>query len=502
MMQIEAVLGILAWLAAWAVVITAASIGLQRLARRAPFWAQLVIVVVATVGVFVAGVVSALNAMAIAEADLLVLWFILGAAGIVAVAMSLFLGVRLSRSTSALIADAARIGRGEVLDDQGPHVSGPAVSAELAALAGELARTSRRLEESRAREAAVEAARRELVTWISHDLRTPLATLRAMAEALEDGVATDASDYHRRMMVETDHMAVMVNDLLELSTLEAGTLALRSEPLDLYDLASDIMAELAPLALQRGVTLAGGPPSGCSVMADARSAGRALRNVVLNAILYSVEGGAVTIGFGRTPEGAGTVWVQDTCGGIAEEDLPHLFTPGWRKSASRGRAFPSASSGDGSAENSASLFAGAGVGLSVVAGIVRAHGGQVNVENRDGGCRFTLAFPLGGLPGSEAASSEAARSEAATSEAGRQGAHPLGEPDAGAPAELRRDGGRTGGDVADVPCAVAPGDDGRPSAGNGRERGGNVEDRLHGLAADVEGSELRAPPGRGKSASR
>lgn len=396
-MQAQALLGILGWLLVWAVGITALSIGLQRLARRAPFWVQLVIVVAATAGVFVAGVVNAFNAMAIAESDLLAVWVILAAAAAVAIAMSLVLGFRLSRSTSRLIADAARIGRGETLAGDRTLAAGPAGSAELAALADELARTSRRLEESRAREAAVEAARRELVAWISHDLRTPLAAVRAMAEALEDGVATDASDYHRRMIAEADHMAVMVNDLLELSTLEAGTLTLRREPLELYDLASDVMAELAPLAAQRRVSLEGRETSGCRILADARTAGRAVRNVVLNAIMYSVEGGVVTVGFGHgsAPDGSreAHVWVQDTCGGIAEADLSHVFTPGWRKSESRGRSVGQNRAG--------SLFAGAGVGLSVVAGIVQAHGGRVTVDNRDGGCRFTLAFPVGDVGASE-----------------------------------------------------------------------------------------------------
>ncbi|MDQ4489409.1 HAMP domain-containing sensor histidine kinase [Sinomonas sp. ASV486] len=396
-MAASAVVGILGWLLGWSVLITAASLGLQRLARRAPFWVQLVLVVAATAGVFIAGIATALNGMAISEADLSVLWLILALAAAVAIAMSLVLGLRLSRSTSRLIADAARIGRGEVLT--GRLRPSDAGSAELAALAGELTHTSRSLDESRAREADIESARRELVTWISHDLRTPLAAVRAMAEALDDGVATDAADYHRRMITETDHMASMVNDLLELSTLEAGTLVIHAEPLELYDLASDVMAELAPLAARRGVTLGGGPTASCRVLADARTASRALKNVVLNAVMYSIEGGTVTVGLGPGTGGTGEVWVQDTCGGIGAEDLPRLFDPGWRKSASRTRGpggAPFVGAGSTAAGTTApgSPFAGAGVGLSVVAGILRAHGGTVAVENRDGGCRFTLAFPL------------------------------------------------------------------------------------------------------------
>ena len=98
-------------------------------------------------------------------------------------------------------------------------------TAELAELGRELAATSAKLAESRERERALEASRRELVAWISHDLRTPLAGLRAMAEALEDGVAADPGRYHRQIRTEVDRLNGMVGDLFELSRIHAGRAA-------------------------------------------------------------------------------------------------------------------------------------------------------------------------------------------------------------------------------------------------------------------------------------
>jgi signal transduction histidine kinase len=232
------------------------------------------------------------------------------------------------------------------------------------------------LEESRLREAAVEHARRELVSWVSHDLRTPLASMRAMTEALEDGVVTDVSGYHRKIIAQADQMAVLVNDLLELSKIQAGTLELNAERLDLYDLVSDAIADLAPLAERRNITINGDRVRSTLAAADAASLARAVRNVILNAIIYSREGSTVGIAV-RGDARWVTIVVEDECGGIAPGDLPRLFITGWQKEPGRRK----------------SPLSGAGVGLSMVAGIVHAHQGTVDVENAGEGCRFTLRLP-------------------------------------------------------------------------------------------------------------
>lgn len=397
-MQAAELFGIIAWALLWAVVIGGASLLVLRSLRRTSLAIQISVAVLATVAVLTAGMVSAFNAMFISARDLEVMWYILAIAAVVAVAMSLMLGARVSRNARTL-ADAARdLGRGK---KTGTTV--PVMSSELAALADELQLSSTRLEESRQREAAVEKSRRELVSWISHDLRTPLASMRAMAEALEDGMAEDAASYHRQIISQTDQMAGMVNDLLELSKIQAGTLQLTSEPLDLYDLASDAIADLAPLAAQRNIRLDGGGERECLAVADGPSLGRAIRNVVLNAILYSPRDSLVHVEVGR--EGAdAVVSVRDSCGGIAEEDLEHVFETGWQKDLARSRAGHNQGTGIGTMEDGRTPYSGAGVGLSMVAGIVRSHGGTVTVHNVGEGCRFSIRIPAEaskpvGLPG-------------------------------------------------------------------------------------------------------
>ncbi|WP_244296811.1 sensor histidine kinase [Paenarthrobacter nitroguajacolicus] len=379
---------ILAWVLFWAMLIGAATLLLLRVLRRASVLAQICLVVVATVAVLVAGMVSAFNAMFISARDLEVMWYILAMASAVAVALSLMLGAGVSRNAARLVDAARRLGRGETLDHTIAEVKGaaPAMTSELAELAQELEASSRSLAESREREAAIETARRELVSWISHDLRTPLASMRAMTEALEDGMASDVRGYYRKIIGQTEQMTAMVNDLLELSKIQAGSLRLRAEPLDLYDLVSDALSDLAPLAAKRGIRLDGGGDRECMAVADGPSLARAVRNVLLNAILYSRPDSDVRISVGREGSNA-VIAVRDHCGGIPEEDLPHLFETGWQKDPSRGTR-----------EALQGSYSGAGIGLSMVAGIVKAHGGSVTVNNVDGGCRFALSLPAGSLP--------------------------------------------------------------------------------------------------------
>ncbi|MDQ6754966.1 MAG: HAMP domain-containing histidine kinase [Actinomycetota bacterium] len=369
-MSADDLLTILRVVLLWAVSIGVVTVLVQRLLRRASIVVQICLVVVATVGVLVAGMVSAFNAMFISAHDLEVMWYILAIASVVALVVAVVLGLGVARNTNRLIGAARRIGRGETVAPQGK------MSSELGALAAELQSTSEKLEESRRREGAVEQARRELVSWVSHDLRTPLASMRAMTEALEDGVVTDVSGYHRKIIAQADQMAVLVNDLLELSKIQAGTLELNAERLDLYDLVSDAIADLAPLAERRNITINGDRVRSTLAAADAASLARAVRNVILNAIIYSREGSTVGIAVSGDT-GWVTIVVEDECGGIAPEDLPRLFTTGWQKEPGRRK----------------SQFSGAGVGLSMVAGIVHAHQGTVDVENAGEGCRFTLRLP-------------------------------------------------------------------------------------------------------------
>ncbi|WP_343212905.1 ATP-binding protein, partial [Arthrobacter sp. H20] len=216
-----------------------------------------------------------------------------------------------------------------------------------------------------------------MVTWISHDLRTPLASMRAMAEALEDGVATDVSGYHAKIITQTDQMAEMINDLLELSKIQEGSLHLSSVPLHLYDLVSDAIADLTPLAAKKRLTVDGTSVGNPVVRGDAPTLSRAVRNLILNAILYTSEGTTVRISM-TLRDGNAVIEVADHCGGIAAEDLDNVFIPGWQKDPGR----------------TANGYSGVGVGLSMAASIIGAHQGSLCVRNTQGGCCFTASLPL------------------------------------------------------------------------------------------------------------
>jgi signal transduction histidine kinase len=315
-------------------------------------------------------------------------------AAVVAAGFGCLLGRQLQASSLALRQAARSLG------DQDGGYRSPArpMTAELAALSRELAGTSEKLRESRLREQALEHSRRQLVAWVSHDLRTPLAGLHAMAESLEDGIAADPARYHRQIRAEVARLARMVDDLFELSRTQAGNLRLSPGPIALEDLINDALASTEALARARGVRLTGMADTPLEVRADPREMSRVLTNLLVNAIRHTPEDGSVHVMAAPEPGGA-LLAVADGCGGIPETDLACVFDAAWRGTRDRG-------SGPDS---------GAGLGLAIVRGIVEAHHGQVSVVNTTEGCRFEVRLPA--LTGS-------VRSAAAAGGAGvRAGVH-------------------------------------------------------------------------------
>jgi signal transduction histidine kinase len=229
---------------------------------------------------------------------------------------------------------------------------------------------------SRARERALEQSRRQLVAWVSHDLRTPLAGLRAMAEALEDGLAADPPRYHKQMRVDAERLATMVDDLFELSRIHAGTLHLSTDEIALDDLVSDVLASTEALARERGVWLGGRAAGRPIVHADSRELSRALMNLLNNAIRHTPPGGRVHVETRREGRHA-LLTVADGCGGIPEADLAHVFELAWRGTDAR----------------SPTPDSGAGLGLAIVRGVAEAHRGSVSVVNTEGGCCFEIRLP-------------------------------------------------------------------------------------------------------------
>ncbi|MFI7576316.1 sensor histidine kinase [Micromonospora sp. NPDC049497] len=242
-------------------------------------------------------------------------------------------------------------------------------------------------DQARRRERHIEQGRRDLVAWVSHDLRTPLAGLRAMAEALEDRVVRDpetVDEYHRRIRVETDRMTRLVDDLFELSRINAGALRLSVSAVPLGDVVSDALASTAPLAAARRIRLEAAHSGWPTVLASEPELARVVGNLLLNAVRYTPSDGTVRVDGGRD---ADTAWlaVADTCGGIPEADLPRLFDVAFRGEPAR-----TPGPGNGAVAGSG------GLGLAIVRGLVEAHGGRVSVRNVSDGCRFEIRLPVPG----------------------------------------------------------------------------------------------------------
>jgi signal transduction histidine kinase len=349
-----------------------------RALRGRSLGAQAAAVAVAAMAAVGVGAWAGARAMFLSGHDVWALDVMLIASGAVGVASALVLGRRVGAASEALVAVARRIG-----DGHAPTAApGPDTPQELARLHRELEHTSQRLEQARSREQALDASRRELVAWVSHDLRTPLAGIRAIVEALEDGVVDDAETvgrYYATLRREADRLAELVDDLFELSRAQAGVLELHMERVSLGDLVSDALAGASPIAAAKGVRLEGrldGPPAELEVSAS--EVLRALRNILENAIRHTPSDGTVTVEAGRDDAGA-FVSVVDTGGGIPEKDLPRVFEVAFRGDTAR-------TPGD----------AGAGLGLAIARRFVEAHRGDIAVRNENGGCRFTVRLPLGG----------------------------------------------------------------------------------------------------------
>ncbi|MCI3274878.1 sensor histidine kinase KdpD [Streptomyces cylindrosporus] len=347
--------------------------------RRRSLTTSLTVVAAVAVTAMLAGTLAVAQAMFLSGHDLSVVTTVVAMAAVVSLATALLLG-RWVVARSRELARAARS-----FGDGGAFTApdGP-TTAELDALSRELAATSAKLAESRDRERALETSRRELVAWISHDLRTPLAGLRAMSEALEDGVATDPDRYLRQIRTEVERLNAMVGDLFELSRIHAGTLTLTLSRMSLYDLIGDALAGADALAREHGVRLVGGEVEPLPVEVDGKEMSRVLGNLLVNAIRRTPADGTVAVAAERSADGV-VVSVTDGCGGIPDEDLPRVFDTGWRGTDAR------------------TPPAGAGLGLAIVRGIVEAHRGRASVRNIPGGCRFEVTLPTAGATGATGA---------------------------------------------------------------------------------------------------
>ena len=297
-------------------------------------------------------------------------------ATILSLALFYLLANSMSSSLARIRAGAARIAEGDL-------ETCVTVEArdELADLAADLNLMAGRLAAVARQERRMEQSRRELIAAVSHDLRTPLAAIRATIEAILDGVVTDeetVTRYLRTMREGTRELSRLIDDLFELSRIEAGALALAPAPTSLEDLLSETLERMTPQATARGVTLDGRAAPGLPLLPlDARQIGRVLVNLVDNALRHTPEGGQVRVEACRA-EGVVRVEVTDSGAGIAPADLPRVFERFYRGDKSRSRE-----------------HGGAGLGLAISKGIVEAHGGVIWAEPAiPHGARVAFTLPL------------------------------------------------------------------------------------------------------------
>ncbi|WP_100444062.1 sensor histidine kinase [Glycomyces xiaoerkulensis] len=350
-----------------------------RLLRTRPARVQTLTAALSSVLVAATGVVTAALAMFISLHDLVVLFIVLTVATGVALGAAWQLGDDIGAGARQ-VGDYARtiVGDdGHVSAEAAPDVTGP---GELSALGAELADASRRLEESQRRERALEASRRELIAWVSHDLRAPLATIRAMTEALDDDVVDDDATvkrYHSQIRTDAERLTALVDDLFELSRINSGTLRLGSEKIDLGDALADSLAGAGATAEVKGVGLVEDVAAAPPVEVSAREFCRAVDNLIDNAIRHTPPGGTVHVR-AAAEDGTAVVGVGDQCGGIPAADLPRVFDIAFRGDEARQRD-----------------DRGGGLGLAITRGLIEAHDGDVTVANVEGGCRFTVRLPGG-----------------------------------------------------------------------------------------------------------
>ena len=360
-------------------VVLAGAIGwcLTRLHRRLPSLRWTILVVAVAAVAVTGGVVAAsAGAMFLAPADLRVVLAALFLGTGLGVIVAVGVTGPLTADLRSLADAARRVAEGDLSVrtqvDRGDEVGELAASVDL--MVDQLAR----LEDQRGRG---EAARQHLLTAIGHDLRTPLASMQAAIEAIEDGVAPDPDRYLRSMRGDIDRLRGMVEDLFVLSRLEAGEQPLDTMPVDLVEVAEGAVEAVAPLAARHDVEVRLTADAADPITGDPQALDRVLRNLLDNAIRYAPAASTIDVSV-HAHNGMTTVRVHDDGPGFPAEFVAQAFEQFSRADPARERP-----------------GGGAGLGLAISRELITAHGGQIWIEPSAGA---ELAFsipvrdPLGG----------------------------------------------------------------------------------------------------------
>jgi signal transduction histidine kinase len=280
-----------------------------------------------------------------------------------AVVAALVMARSIVRSIDRVRTASIEMARGD-LDARAPE-GGPTEVAELAASFNEMGSNLRRLFDTR----------RELVAWASHDLRTPLANMQAVLEAVEDGLA-EPHEYVPVLREQVQTLSLLVEDLFELARIDAGALTLELQQLPVAPVVSSTLRSIEAEARSRHVRLDSAVGDDVTARFAPDKLERVLMNLLTNALRHTPSDGAVAVRVEPQLDEV-RVAVEDTGDGLGTEARERMFERFWRGDESRSSR-------------------GAGLGLAIARGLVEAHGGRIWAENREGGgARVCFTLPAG-----------------------------------------------------------------------------------------------------------
>ncbi|MBI5957929.1 MAG: HAMP domain-containing histidine kinase [Chloroflexi bacterium] len=341
-------------------------------------WSLMMIVIITTVLIILNVWVTA-QLMFISQHDLVLTMALLVFAGMTALIFGLFVANTITDRIQALSQAAEQLAQGKLdirLDAVG--------SDELARLTQTFNWMVDNLQKIEHQKKMVEQTRRDLIAWVSHDLRTPLTSIRVMIEALADEVVTDpdtVSRYVHSSRSELQHLSRLIDDLFELAKLDAGHLDAHYDMSSLKDLISDVLSSISPRAERRQVRLIGSVGEDLDpVYMASDKIQRVLYNLIDNALQHTPTQGEVVIRACREVDQV-RVEVHNTGSTISPDHVGYVFESFYR--------------GDGSRVRDEDGRRGTGLGLAIARGFVEAHHGKIWVESRaEMGTTFSFTLPL------------------------------------------------------------------------------------------------------------
>jgi signal transduction histidine kinase len=362
-----------------------ALVGAHALAARRRFASlrrQFALSAAVVVGVILISVLAASQLMFVSGHDALLVSAIVLAAGLVALRVGDLVAGGVARDVGTMSVVLEAVGRGE----RDLRLRSTARD-EIGALARAADSMTEQLAEGEHARDASEQSRRHLVAAVSHDLRTPIAALRLQVEAIEDELVDEATRrrYLAVMRTHIDSLSAMIDDLFELSRIEAGQIEWSMRQVELAMLVDEAVTALRPEARAHRVHVRSElDDAGLSAHADPEKIQRVLFNLIRNAVRHTPADGSVTV---RAKAGPGTVQIEvaDTGHGIAAEDRAHVFEPFYR-----------------GARETARDSEGTGLGLAICRAIVETHGGRIWIGPSQEGTRVRFSLP--NAPGPTASS--------------------------------------------------------------------------------------------------